>query len=151
MASLVWARNAMACRRWEAGWEWRRFEEGSILAIRPTVDLACMPIRDTEIVRYQLVSSIKKARPSFWARPYDIHNPIKVIPMPASADSMTYVRLLPQTFPSLCEGLSRSSLMDSPSRPPAAFVFNPNSACFATGNTFCFCASATSIKLESLR
>ena len=65
MAGLVWTRNPMVCGWWEARWEWRRFKESSILPVRPTINLACVQIRGTHIVRYQLVSSIKKARPSF--------------------------------------------------------------------------------------
>lgn len=101
MTCLVWTRNAMICWRWEARWKRGVFKEGCKFPICPTSESARWRNQGGS-PGYQLVSSIKKARPSFMARPYDIHKPIKVIPRPASADSMTYVRLLVHTFPSFC-------------------------------------------------
>ena len=82
-------REAMVVRGWEAGWSRWRLEEGGVTAVRPIKE----SVKSTGLTdaweSYQFVSSMKKARPSFLARPYDIHRPINVFPKPASFVSST--------------------------------------------------------------
>jgi hypothetical protein len=84
-----------------------------------------------------LLSSIKNVRFSAFANPYDIHNRIRELPKPASFVSMTYVKLLSQTFRPVVE--KPSAIISSSTNPlglPLAFD---------GGNSDCCSASWTSI------